>query len=94
MGATLPSVFLPFSMSPSNIVFSMPSSSGVSITPGSTAFTRTPREPTSAAAVRVSPRIACFVALYAQAPERPRSLAIEPVLTMAPPPCASITGMT
>ncbi|MGB3796667.1 MAG: hypothetical protein WA957_10250 [Alteraurantiacibacter sp.] len=54
---------MPACTSPSNICSSIPTSSGVSITPGITQFTRTPFCATSLAAVRVSPTAPCFAAL-------------------------------
>lgn len=62
-GATPATIRIPASMSPSLIVDTRERSIRVSIMPARTAFTRTPWRATSAAAVLVSPRIACLVAL-------------------------------
>src|SRR5262249_13725901 len=63
---------------------------GVSIAPGQTTFTRMPDLAYSKAAVLVSPTTPCLLATYAPLPCAPTKPAPDAVLTIAPPPCASI----
>ena len=59
---------------------------GVSIAPGHTALTRMPCGAYSIAAVRVSPRTPCLLALYGDANGAPRSASVDATLTIAPRP--------
>src|SRR5829696_1482153 len=92
-GAAAPRKAMPASSSPASCR-ARSRNMRVSIIPGRTALTRTPRPATSDAAVRVRPSTACCVAMYAPELGSPRSLASEPVFTSAPDPCSSITGST
>ena len=58
--------------------------------PGATALTRTPRGPPWTAAVRARLATAALDTVYGTRSELPRSLAIDAVSTIAPPPsCCS-----
>ncbi len=67
---------------------------GVSTAPGHMALTRIPFAASSTAATLVSPSTACLVAAYAPTNAMPVSPVYEEVLTMVPPPAASISGAT
>src|SRR5882724_9915753 len=67
---------------------SRPRVMSVSRKPGATAFTLTPRRPTSRASDRVNPIIAAFVAAYTDRPLYPVKPMIDETLTMRPPPSA------
>src|SRR3954452_25161378 len=66
--------------------------SGVRVTPGEIALTRTPAGPNSADQARVSVSSAPFVEAYSAPTGIPRRATHEPRLTIAPPPRAAIAG--
>jgi len=91
--ATRPAGFMPAtSSSPSAGAPSRPRNSGVSTLPVTSAFTRTPWPAHSSAAARVRPTTPCLAATYAAMPGTPTTPASAALLTIAPPPDASIAG--
>ena len=64
----------------------------VSMAPGQMALTRIFLAASSRAATRVSPTIACLVAVYAPTYAMPVTPVYEAVFTIVPPPAASISG--
>src|ERR1700712_4072805 len=67
---------------------------GVSVTPGATLLTRTPRGPNSAAQDRVSCSSAAFVAVYIAPNGEPTWAIQEPMLTTEPEPRSAIAGIS
>src|ERR1700749_4906479 len=65
---------------------------GVSVAPGATALTLTPRGPNSADHDRLSCSAAAFVAVYMAAYGLPTTAIQEPIVTMDPAPRAAIAG--
>ena len=68
--------------------------SSVSTTPGQTAFTWMLRVAYSSAVDFVRPMTPCFDETYAGAPGKPFSPPAEDVLTIAPPLCLSMRGIS
>ena len=62
--------------------------------PGQSATQRTPWFPKVAAMLALSPTRPCFDAVYAAPARPPRTPASDAMLTMTPPPCATIFGTT
>jgi hypothetical protein len=62
--------------------------------PGRTQLTRIFFCANSRAAVLVNPTTPCLAALYADAPASATNQSVDAVLTMAPPPCLSISGIS
>ena len=67
---------------------------GVRMVPGLTALMRIPFAAYSKAAARVSQATPCLPAMQAAAPGVPTNPQMEALLTMAPPPCASMRGIS